>query len=103
MCINKPLKGVLRNFWEDYVAKIITNLTETEQQRKSFKLLSPSRQDIIVNLIAEGINDLKNHPDMIENSFQVCGITTDDPGKIRNVESLKKIMNSVKDKLADEE
>ena len=40
---------------------------------------------------------------MIENSFCVCGITTNDPGKIRNDDFLKKIMNSVKDKLADEE
>ena len=33
---------------------------------------------------------------MIENSFCVCGI------KVRNNEFLKKIMNSVKDKSADE-
>ena len=73
-CINKPFKGVLSNFWEDYVTNIVTNLTETEQQRESFKLPLPSRQDT-VNWIAEGINYLKNHPDMIENSFRVCGIT----------------------------
>ena len=83
VCINKPFEGVLRNFWEDYVANIATNLTETEQQRESFKLPSPSRQDI-VNWIAEGINYLKNHPDMIENSFRVCGIASNDPGKERN-------------------
>ena len=29
MCITKPVKGVLHNFWKDYVAKIVTNLTET--------------------------------------------------------------------------
>ena len=40
---------------------------------------------------------------MIENSFRVCRITTNDPGKARNDEFLKKIMNSVKDKLAGEE
>ena len=40
---------------------------------------------------------------MIENSFRVCGITTNDPGKVRNDEFLKKIMSSVKDKLTDEE
>ena len=40
---------------------------------------------------------------MIENSFGVCGITTNDQGKIRNDEFLKKIINSVKDKSADEE
>ena len=62
----------------------------------------PSRQDI-VNWIAEGINYLKNHPDVIENSFHVCDITANNPDKVRNDEFLKKIMNSVKDKLADEE
>ena len=81
---------------------IVTKLTETEQQRESFKLPSPSRQDI-VNWTAEGINYLKNHPDVTENTFRVCGITTNDPGKVRNDEFLKKTMNSVKDKLADEE
>ena len=40
---------------------------------------------------------------MIENLFRVCGITTNDPDKARNDEFLKKIMNSVKGKLADEE
>ena len=62
----------------------------------------PSRQDI-VNWIAEGINYLKNHSDVIENLFGVCRITTNDPDKVRNDEFLKKIMNSVKDKLADKE
>ena len=57
VCINKPFKDVLRSFGEDYVAKIVTNLTETKQQLESYKLPSPSRQDVI-NLIAEGITQL---------------------------------------------
>ena len=61
-----------------------------------------SRRDI-VNWVAEGSNYLKNHPDVIENLFRVCGITTNNPDKVRNDEFLKKIKNSVKDKLADEE
>ena len=61
----------------------------------------PSRQDIVVNWIAEGINYLKNHRDVIENSFRVCG--ANEPDKVRNDEFLKKIMISAKDKLADEE
>ena len=40
---------------------------------------------------------------MIKNSFSVCGITTNDSGKVRNDEFLKKIINSVKEKLSDEE
>ena len=46
---------------------------------------------------------MKNHSDTIENSFRVCGIATNDPSKVRNDEFLKKIMNSVKEKLTDEE
>ena len=49
----------------------------------------PSTQDI-VNWIAEGINYLENHPDVIENSFCVCGIRTNDPDKVRNDEFLKR-------------
>ena len=39
---------------------------------------------------------------MIQSSFHVCGIKTN-PGQVRNDEFLQKIMNSVKDKLAEEE
>ena len=49
------------------------------------------------------LGDLTNSDRIVENFFRVCGITTNDPGKVRNDEFLKKIMNSVKDKLADEE
>ena len=40
---------------------------------------------------------------MIENSFRVCEITTNDLGKVRNDEFLKNIMNFVEDKFLDEE
>ena len=53
-------------------------------------------ESLLTNAIA------KNYPNFIENSFRACGITTNDPGKVRNDEFFKKIMNSVKDKLADE-
>ena len=38
---------------------------------------------------------------MIQSLFPVCGIKTK-PGQVRNDEFLKKIMNFVKDKLAEE-
>ena len=47
VCINKPFKDVLRNFWEDVVANNVTNLNDTEEQQESFKLPSPSRQGIV--------------------------------------------------------
>ena len=40
---------------------------------------------------------------MIKNSCRVCGVTTNNPDWVKNNEFLKKIMNSVKDILADEE
>ena len=55
----------------------------------SLKLLLTSPKDI-ANWIAEGINYLKNHPNMIENSFRVCGVITNDPGKVENDNSLKR-------------
>ena len=55
VCINKPFKGVLSNCWEDYVADIVTNFSEEEQNSEKFKLTSPSRQ-VIVNWVAEGFS-----------------------------------------------
>ena len=46
-CISKPFKCVLRNCWEDYVAGILTNLSEEEQNSEKFKLPSPSRHAIV--------------------------------------------------------
>ena len=67
-----------------FVTNIATNLTEIEQQRESFKLPLPSRQDF-VNWIAEDMNYLKNHLDTIENLFHVRGIiTANHPGKVTN-------------------
>ena len=82
----------------------LTLLLTSPKLSNNVRFLSFHRhRDKNVNWIAEGINYLKNHPDMIENSFRVCGITTNGPGTVKNDEFLKKIMNSVKDKLADED
>ena len=43
VCVNKLFKGVLSNCWEDYVADIVTNLSEEEQNNKKFKLPLPFR------------------------------------------------------------
>ena len=75
VCINKPFKCVLRNCWKDYVVDIVTSHSEEEQNSEKFKPPSPSRQTI-VNWIAEGFSYLQSHPEMIEKSFSVCGITS---------------------------
>ena len=102
VCINKPFKGVLRNCWKDYVADIVANLSEEERNSEKFKLPSPSRQ-AIVNWVAEGFSYLQSHPEMIEKSFSVRGITTHDPHKVRNDEFLRNIMQQVNKKIPEEE
>ena len=101
VCINKLFKGVLSNCQEDYVADIVTNFSEEEQNSKKFKLPSPSRQ-VIVNWVAEGFSYLQSHPEMIEKSFSVCGITTHNLQKVRNDESLRSIMQNVNEKIHEE-
>ena len=102
VCVKKPFKGVLRNCWEDYVADIVTNLSEEEQNSEKFKLPSPSRQ-AIVNWVAEGFSYLQSHPEMMEKSFSVCGIRTHNLHKVRNDEFLGSIMQNINEKIHDEE
>ena len=78
-CLYKQtFKGVLHNFWEDYVADILIKLSEEEQNSEKFTLPSQSRQ-AIVNWVTEGFSYLQNYSEMIENTFSVCGITTHNP------------------------
>ena len=101
VCIYKHFKGVLRNCWEDYVADIVTNLSEEEQNSEKFKLPSPSRE-ALVNWVAEGFSYLQSHPEMIEKSFSVCGITIHNPQKVRNDECLRSIMQNVNEQFHEE-
>ena len=102
VCIYKHFKGVLRNCWEDYVADIVTNLSEEEQNSEKFKLPSPSRQ-AIVNWVAEGFSYLESHPEMMEKSFSVCEIRTHNLQKVRNDEFLRSIMQNVNENIHEEE
>ena len=70
--------------------------------KEQFKLPSPSRQ-AIVNWVAEGFAYLQSHPEMVEKSFSVCGITTHNPHKVRNDEFLRSIMQNVNEKIHEEE
>ena len=102
VCINKLFKGVLRNCWKDYVADIVTNLLEEEQNSEKFKLSSPSTK-AIVNWVAEGFSNLQSCPEMIEKYFSVCGITIHNPQKVRNDEYLRSIMQNVNDEIHEVE
>ena len=102
-CLYKQtFKGVLHNFWEDYVADILINLSEEEQNSEKFTLPSQSRQ-AIVNWVTEGFSYLQNYSEMIENTFSVCGITTHNPQKVTNDEFLRSIMQNVNEKIHQEE
>ena len=102
ICVNKLFKGVLRNCWEDYVADIVTNLSEEEQNNKKFKLPLPFRQ-AIVNWVAEGFSYLESHPEMMKKSFSVCEIRTHNLQKVRNDEFLRSIMQNVNENIHEEE
>ena len=102
VCIKKPFKGVLRNYCEDYVADIGTNLSKEEQNNEKFKLPSPSRQ-AIVNWVGEDFSYLLSHPEMIEKSFYVCEITTYNPQKVRIDEFLRSLMHDVNETIHEEE
>ena len=80
----------------------MANFSEKKQNSEKFKLPSPSRQ-AIVNWVAEGFSYLQSHPEMIEKSFSVRGITTHDPHKVRNDEFLRNIMQQVNKKIPEEE
>ena len=97
VCVKKPFKDVLGNCWEDYVADIVTNLSEEQQNSEKFKLPSPPRQ-AIVNWVAEGFSYLQSHPEMME-----CGIRTHNLQKVRNDKFLGSIMQNINEKIHEEE
>ena len=95
--INKPFKGILHNFWKDYIASIVTDLSQDVQRSENCKLPSPSRQ-FIINWVVEDLSSWNSHPEVI-NSFSECGITTHDPQKVRNDQFLRSVMENVDEKL----
>ena len=72
-----------------------------------FKLPSPSRQDM-VDWIDETYKLISSEKDMLMSSFDVCGITTSDPAKVRSGSFYEKCMRNAKsimeaNELEDEE
>ena len=97
VCIYKHFKGVLRNCWEDYVADIVTSLSEEEQNSEKLKLPSPSRQAIVnwVALTEPSRNDRKVFFCMWNNNPQ--------SSESENDEFLRSIMQNVNEKIHEEE
>ena len=60
-----------------------------------FKLPLPSRQDM-VDWVEEGYKLISSDKNMVMRSFDVCGITTSDPAKIRSGAFYEKCMRNAK-------
>ena len=81
VCINKPLNAILHKCWVTYISKIIEQIPATTPD--DFKLPPPSRQDM-VDWVEEEYRLISSDKDMGKRSFDVCGIATSDPAKVRN-------------------
>ena len=47
LCINKLFKFILRKCWEDHVVKVMKDVGDEANNNPSFKLSSPTRQNIV--------------------------------------------------------
>ena len=93
VCINKPFKAILRKCWVNFISKIIEKIPATIPD--DFKLPLPGRQDM-VDWVEEAYKLISSDKDMIMRSFDVCGITTSDPAKVRSGSFYKKCMRNAK-------
>ena len=93
VCINKPFKAILRKSWVNYISKIIEQMPATTSD--DFKLPPPSRQDM-VDWVEEAYKLISSDKDMVMRSFDVCGITTSDPAKVRSGSFYEKCMRDAK-------
>lgn len=96
--VNRPFKLVLGECWEDYVLGVVEKLGSDNLLDPNFKLTAPSRQ-LIVDWVLEGYNYLLLKRDMIKKGFEVCGITSTDPERVRNDSFYKDIMRNVQEEM----
>ena len=81
LCINKPFISILWQYWKDHVVKVVKVAEDEPNNSPSFKLSSPTRQDI-VNWVHRGYVFQQASEAMIQYSFEVCNITTTNPALI---------------------
>ena len=79
VCVNKPFKSLLREFWEDHVAKRVKDAGDETRNNFAFKLSAPTIQNI-VNWVHRGHDFLLENNAIIQRSFEVYGITTTNSG-----------------------
>ena len=94
VCINELFKSILRECWEHYVVNLVKDAWNEARNNPSFKLSCLTRQDI-VNWVHQGYVFLQESKTMIQRSFEVCCITTTNPGFVRNDDIFKRIMTSL--------
>ena len=68
-------KSILRECWEGYVVKVMKDVRDEAHNCSSFKLRSPTRQDI-VNWVHRGYVLPEESKAMFQHIFEVCGTTT---------------------------
>ena len=96
--VNRPFKLVLGECWENYVLDTVEKLGSDNLLDPNIKLTAPSRQ-LIVDWVLEGYNYLLQKRDMIKKGFEVCGVTTTDPERVRNDSFYKGIMRKVQEEM----
>ena len=92
VCINK-LKAILRKCSVNYISKIIEQMPATTPD--DFKLHPPSRQDM-AGWVEEAYKLISSGKDMVMCSFDVYGITSSDPAKVRRGSFYEKCMSNAK-------
>ena len=98
MSLNRPFKSVLTECWEDYVLKLVNGVESADLNDPNFKLSAPSRQDI-VDWVQKDYEYLVLKKEMVRKGFEVCGVTSAEPSKVRNDQFHKNIMTKVVDEL----
>ena len=93
VCINKPFKAILHKCWVNNISKIFEQMPATTPD--DFKLPPPSRQGM-VDWVEEAYKLISSDKDMVMHSFDVCGITTSDPAKVRSGSFYEKCLRNAK-------
>ena len=100
VCLNKPLKAILRKYWVNYISNVVETFPDASQD-PSFKIPTPTRQQM-VDWVKEAFDYLTRNQEMVKHSFEVCGITVSDTEKIRNADFYKRCMKDALERLENE-
>ena len=96
--VNRPFKLVLGECWENYVLSVVETMGSDNLLDSEFKLPAPSRQ-LVVDWVQQGYTYLLEKREMVKRGFEVCGVTSSDPKRVRNESFYKEIMARVQEEL----